>query len=110
MRLAQQVGRPLSVVQREYDSRDFAMWLVYERMSPGAPERGDWQAGLVASTLMNLKREPHTEPLKAIDFVQSLATEFDTGPSEDEKEQVLNMKTKLEVSLRRIKQARKGKD
>jgi len=40
--------------QRWISSREFAEWMAYDRIDPFGAKRGDLQAGIVASTLVNL--------------------------------------------------------
>ena len=58
----------MSVVRREYSSRDFAHWRAYDAISPAYPERGDYHAALVARTVAETHRTSGV-PYKLEDFL-----------------------------------------
>lgn len=43
-------------------SREFSEWLAYCEMEPFGEERGDLRAGIVASTVANVNRDPKKRP------------------------------------------------
>ena len=53
----------MAEAQRCISSREFAEWMAYYRIDPFGPVRGDLQAGIVASTLVNLfRKEANSAP------------------------------------------------
>lgn len=53
-------------------SAELAEWMAYHRISPIDDERGDLQAGIVASIIANANRAPKTVPFKPADFMPYL--------------------------------------
>ena len=60
--------RSVAEAQRSIDSREFAEWLAYDRISPIGPERADWRAAMLAATLANVWRGKGA-PLAIADFL-----------------------------------------
>jgi hypothetical protein len=70
-------------------SRELSEWMAYYRLEPFGDERGDLQAGIVASAVYNVYRDPRkTDPFEPRDFLLEFAE-----PEEEEKpsEQVYGM-------------------
>ena len=53
------------------DSRELTEWMAFYQIEPFGAERGDLQAGIVASTVANVHRDPKKkrEPFKPADFM-----------------------------------------
>lgn len=50
-------------------ARRMAEWMAYYRLEPWGGERGDLQAGVVASLVANALRKEGSEPLSPSDFL-----------------------------------------
>lgn len=51
-------------------SRELTEWMAFYQLEPFGPERGDLQAGIVASTVANVNRDPKkTKAFKPEDFL-----------------------------------------
>lgn len=53
------------------DSRELSEWMAYFSMEPWGTETEDWRAGMVASTIANVNRDPKKQkkPFEPKDFV-----------------------------------------
>ncbi|MCP2339160.1 phage tail assembly protein T [Actinomadura rupiterrae] len=60
------VGRLLATI----DARELAEWSAYERVAgPLGPDRGDYQAAIIAATIANGNRDEKSEPFTPADFL-----------------------------------------
>jgi hypothetical protein len=58
-------------------AKDWAELQALDRLDPFGPERGDWRMAILASLMVNLKRDPKkTKPFKPIDFMPFLDPEL----------------------------------
>ena len=63
------------------DSRELAEWQAYYRLEPFGQERADLRAGIVASTLANIHRDPKRKAFAPEDFMPRFeGPEADRGP------------------------------
>jgi hypothetical protein len=51
------------------DSRELAEWQAYFRLEPFGEARADLRAGIIASTVANVHRDPRRRPLTTRDFM-----------------------------------------
>jgi hypothetical protein len=63
------LGLPVAEAQQRIDAREFAEWMAYDQLDPFGQVRGDLQAGIVASTLVNLQPGRRGAAAKVGDFV-----------------------------------------
>lgn len=68
-RLALALGMTVRQLLTVIDSRELTEWQAYDALSPIGPERGDVQAALVATVLVNVNRGKDTRPAKLADFL-----------------------------------------
>jgi hypothetical protein len=61
--------RSVAEAQRCISSREFAEWMAYDRLEPFGVVRGDLQAGIVASTLVNIHKKKDAAPSQPGDFI-----------------------------------------
>ena len=52
------MGIPIGELQLRVSSREFAEYWAYDQLEPFGPERDDLRAGVVASTIANVNRDP----------------------------------------------------
>jgi len=50
-------------------ARDFNEWAIFYEIDPFGEQRGDIQAGIIASTAANLQRGKNTKPFTPTDFM-----------------------------------------
>jgi hypothetical protein len=55
-RLALALGKTVKQLVTELDSMEITEWQAYDAITPIGPERGDVQAALIASTVINVNR------------------------------------------------------
>jgi hypothetical protein len=60
------------------DSRELTEWMIYYDMEPWGTEIEDWRAGLIASTVANVNRDPkkRKEPYAPHDFMPKRVQEI----------------------------------
>lgn len=53
------------------DSRELSEWMAFFELEPWGAEVDDWRAGLVASTIVNVNRDPkkRAQPFQPKDFM-----------------------------------------
>lgn len=58
-------------------SRELGEWIAYYRLEPWGEERADLRAGIVASTIANVHRNPkkQRQPYEAVQFMPDFAGE-----------------------------------
>lgn len=70
MRLALAFGIPPRELLRRLTARELVEFEELYRMDPWGEERADLRAGIIASTLVNLKRDPKkTKAFRPVDFM-----------------------------------------
>ncbi len=70
LRLALTFGLPPRELLRRLTARELAEFEELYRLDPWGPERGDLAAGIVASTIANVNRDPKRgEPFRPSDFM-----------------------------------------
>lgn len=60
---------PVGELQQRMSSREFTEWAAYYSLSPFGDERGDLQAGIVASTIANALRTEKSKHFRPGDFM-----------------------------------------
>jgi len=97
-RLARQLGKSVKQAQKEIDSKEFAEWIVYNRMSPGDPERSDYNFAQLCALLANIHKSKG-KSYGIDDFRLDFAKEASvTKDSEDLKQKLLLWKNTLPKS------------
>ena len=74
------------------DSRELAEWAAYFELEPWGTEVEDWRAGLIASTVANVNRDPKKQkkPYEVSDFMPKRVPEKKTQ-APDEQARVMGM-------------------
>jgi len=75
------------------DSRELTEWQIYFGMEPWGTEVDDWRAGMVASTIANVNRDPKKQkkPFEPKDFMPERVKEPAPEQSPEEQQRVLGM-------------------
>jgi hypothetical protein len=55
--------------QEEIDEDEFRNWMAYNKLSPISDERGDYQAALVSSVIVNSNRQTNSRRYNVDDFM-----------------------------------------
>ena len=68
------------------DSRELSEWMVYYRLEPWGTEVDDWRAGMIASVIANVNRDPkkQNKPFQPTDFMPRRAPVEDREQTEEE--------------------------
>lgn len=74
-RLALALGKTVRQLLTELDSKEITEWQAYDAITPIGPERGDVQAALVATVLVNVNRAKDSAAAKLTDFLLDWDTE-----------------------------------
>ncbi len=74
------------------DSRELTEWKVYYNMEPWGTEVEDWRAGMIASVIANVNRDPkkRKEPYGPDDFVPKRVQEIEQQ-TPDEQSRIMGM-------------------
>ncbi|MEW6223199.1 MAG: DUF4035 domain-containing protein [Chloroflexota bacterium] len=83
------MGIPIGELQLRVSSREFAEYWAYDQLEPFGPERDDLRAGVVASTIANVNRDPKRQrtPFTPDQFTlrfEPFGAGSDESPDEDE--------------------------
>jgi hypothetical protein len=67
------------------DGRELSEWMAYFNMEPWGTEVEDWRAGMVASVIANVNRDPkkRNKPYEAEDFIPKRAREIEQQSPEE---------------------------
>ena len=82
-------------------SREFGEWMAFDYLSPGEPERGDWNAAMVAHTIYDAHR---TRKMKKYD-IKDFLLQF--SPKRIVRKTAKDIKMKL-LAFKGMMDARKG--
>lgn len=64
------MGEPqVDALLARLSARDFHEWMAFYQIDPWGDQRGDVQAGVIASTLANIHRDKHATPFTPRDFM-----------------------------------------
>ena len=58
----------MNELQNRMSSKEFGLWMAFNHICPGEPERGDYRHALVASTIANFNRK-RKRPFEIKDFL-----------------------------------------
>lgn len=80
-----------------FDSRDVSEWMAYASIEPFGEERADMRAGIIASVIANVNRDPkrRSQPFTPQDFMPFIERE---DPSVD-------LSRQLKAAFRQFKKA-----
>ena len=67
--LALRLGRTVAELLYTLSSEELSEWIAFHRLSPIDDQRGDLQAGLIASVIANAHRSPQSRPFTPSDFM-----------------------------------------
>lgn len=67
--LALALGMSVREAQEKITSREFVEWMAFYRLEPWGEWRGDYQAGMVCSTVANIVRKKGSGRYKPSDFI-----------------------------------------
>ncbi|MCK9326632.1 MAG: hypothetical protein M0P69_14170 [Bacteroidales bacterium] len=75
------------------DSRELSEWISYYEMEPWGTDVEDWRAGMVASTIANVNRDPKKQrkPYTPKDFMPQRIVEQKEEQSWEEQARLLEM-------------------
>jgi hypothetical protein len=85
MKLAMKLGRTLEELALSMSAHEFGLWLALYDREPWDDTRGDYQAGIIASTVVNFggrTLRKGAKPLSPLDFMPLLND--DPTPEEEE--------------------------
>jgi hypothetical protein len=72
LRLALRLGRSLRELLATVSSEELTLWKAFDTREPIGDTRMDFGFGVVASTVANVNRKPHSETFKPSDFMPLL--------------------------------------
>lgn len=81
---------------RRMSSSEFTEWMAYAELEPFGEWRGDWRAGMIASTIANVNRSSDSEPMTPKDFMPDFEAAADAEPEISEEEQAEIIRKRFE--------------
>lgn len=87
------MGMTVRELLERVDSRELSEWMIYFEMEPWGTDVEDWRAGMVASTIANVNRDPKKQikPYDPEDFMLKRVPEEIERQSPEEQAHVMNM-------------------